>query len=459
MKGIGKISVNTHSSVVEIAAPFVRKAIAIFALMALGACSTNPQPKPIIVTPPEPTQKTVENIPVLPPLPPVIVTPPEPIKPISDTKPALGEIVFAAADFSSLPNWQETDLSAARLAFIKSCGLISNRKQDDFLSIKAQYAGKNGNWHNVCTLAQDQNLKDADFWLNNFNVWSINTQEKPQTKLTSYFEPVIRGSFTKDAFNSEPLYEQPTDLLTIELGDFDSSLTPKTIVGRIVGKEFVPYLSRAQINETNAKPLVYTNMGDALSVQVQGSARIIIDNKEYRLSYTATNGHPFKSNARELINRGVFQPNEASADNLKKWFATADPKTARDVLNANPRTVFFKLSPLSNANEGPKGSQGVPLVAGGSLAIDPSFHPFGIPIFLNAYSAKISAAHQNLTRLVITQDTGGAIKGPIRGDLFWGTGEDAGIAAGRINHEVSFWVLLPKSIDPTLANPKPKALK
>lgn len=433
--------------------------IGVCCLAFLGACSTVPEPKPIIAVPPDSKPKATENIPVFPPLPVVIEPKPEPIKPLTDTKPALGELVFSASDFNSLPNWQSTDLSAARAAFIKSCGLILKRNRDDFLSSKAQYAGKNGHWQAACNLANDNSLSDNDFWQNNFSVWSINTQEKPQTKLTSYFEPVVRGSFTKDAINNEPLFEQPADLLTIELGDFDPSLAPKTIVGRIVGKSFVPYLSRAQINETNAKPLVYTNMGDALSVQVQGSARIIIDNKEYRLSYTATNGHPFKSNARELINRGIFQPNEASADNLKKWFATADAKTARDVLNANPRTVFFKLSPLSDANEGPRGSQGVPLVAGGSLAIDPSFHPFGVPIFLNAYSAKISAAHQNLTRLVITQDTGGAIKGPIRGDLFWGTGEDAGISAGRINHEVTFWVLLPKSIDPTLANPKLKAAK
>lgn len=428
-------------------------------LSLMVGCATKPTPPPIIAEPPH-KDKVVDNIPVLPPLPPPIIPPKEePPKPITDVKPALGEIVFSTAGFADLPNWNQTDLSAARRAFIKSCGLIKSRKADDFLSPKAQYAGKNGHWVNACNAALDGNLSDNDFWQNNFNVWAMTTQEKPQTKLTSYFEPIVTGSFTKDAINNEPLYEQPADLLTIELGDFDPSLAPKTIVGRIIGQEFVPYLSRAQINETNAKPLVYTNMGDALSVQVQGSARIIIDNKEYRLSYTATNGHPFKSNARELINRGIFQPNEASADNLKKWFATADPKTARDVLNANPRTVFFKLSALNDPSEGPKGSQGVPLVAGGSLAIDPSFHPFGVPIFLNAFSAKISAAHQNLTRLVITQDTGGAIKGPIRGDLFWGTGEDAGIAAGRINHEVTFWVLLPRAIDPTLAKPKPKAAK
>ncbi len=437
--------------------------VAISGLALLGACTTDKEVKPIVVQP-EPKPKVIENIPVMPPLPPVIEVTPEPVKPepdktMTDTKPLIGELVFSATDFNSLPNWSQTDLSAARQAFVKSCTLILNRKADDFLSPKAQYAGKNGHWYNVCIDAKKAELTDIDFWKNNFNVWNINTQEKPQTKLTSYFEPVIRGSFSKDAINNEPLYEKPNDLLTIELGDFDPTLAPKTIVGRIVGKEFVPYLSRAQINETNAKALIYTNMGDALSVQVQGSARIIIENAEYRLSFTATNGHPFKSNARELINRGILQPNEASADNLKKWFATADAKTAREVLNANPRTVFFKLNPLKDANEGPKGAQGVPLVAGGSLAIDPSFHPFGVPIFLNAFSAKIAAAHQNLSRLVITQDTGGAIKGPIRGDLFWGTGEEAGIAAGRINHEVNFWVLLPKNVDPTLANPKPKALK
>lgn len=417
----------------------------------LSACSTIPEPppkpdidikpKPVIIEPPKP----------------IIINPTPVPQPKNDVKIAVGEIIFSNSSFDKLPNWNETDLSAARKAFISSCLKINSRTDNPFLGEKAQYAGKIQDWRPICKIANDNQISDLNFWTNNFKVWEIKTEVSNIGRLTSYFEPIIDASFKPNAINVEPLYEKPKDLLTIDLGDFDPSLKAKTIVGRIVGNNFVPYLKRGEINPSNTKPIAYTNMGDAISLQIQGSGRLNMDDgKQYRAIFTATNGQPFFSPAQELIKRGIFELSQASAGNVKKWFETADAKLARDVINANPRTVFYELKELKDGDTGPKGSQGVPIVAGGSLAIDPSYHPYGVPIFLKAYSARIKDAQASITRLVITQDSGGAIKGPIRGDLFWGTGVEAGLAAGKINHDTSWWVLLPNSIDPTLYNPKSK---
>lgn len=433
----------------------IKNNIAIISLgLFITACATSPEPqpqpnidvnpKPDIIVPPKPQ--------------PIIITPTPTPNPKNDVKIATGEIIFISSSFDALPNWQNTDLSAARKAFLSSCTKISSRTDNPFLGEKAQYAGKIQNWIPVCNLAKDVNLSDKDFWTNNFKAWEIKTETSNIGRLTSYFEPIIDASFSPNAINVEPLYEKPKDLLTVDLGDFDPSLKAKTIVGRIKNGTFVPYLKRGEINPSNTKPIAYTNMGDAISLQIQGSGRLNMDDgKQYRAIFTATNGQPFFSPAQELIKRGIFELSQASAGNVKKWFETADPKLARDVINANPRTVFYELKELTNADVGPKGSQGVPIVAGGSLAVDPSYHPYGVPIFLTAYSARIKDAQSNLTRLVISQDSGGAIKGPIRGDLFWGTGVEAGLSAGKINHDTSWWVLLPNSIDPTIYNPKPKA--
>jgi membrane-bound lytic murein transglycosylase A len=433
-------------------------------LFGIGACSTTDEfeeqssnigvKTPDVQIPKLPnidinTKPTTPNAPVVITNP-IITTPP-------NVKPVLGEIIFNQSDFINLPDWSQTDINSARKALLISCTTLNKRPSNAYLSDKAQYAGKISDWLEVCNLAANNQITDLEFWTNNFSVWNMRVESANIGRLTSYFEPVINGNYVKDAINNEPLFAKPNDLLTINLGDFDPSLKPKTIVGRISSNNFVPYPKRAEITEQNARPLFYTNMGDAISLQIQGSGRINFpDGRQYRAVFTATNGRPFSSPASELIKRGLMNLNQASAGNVKSWFESADPKLAREIINSNQRTVFYELQSAGDPNIGPNGAQGVPLVSGGSLAIDPSYHAYGVPIFLSAYSGRIKDT-QSLSRLVITQDTGGAIRGPIRGDLFWGTGVEAGLMAGRINHDVTFWALLPKNIDPTITNPKPKS--
>jgi membrane-bound lytic murein transglycosylase A len=238
------------------------------------------------------------------------------------------------------------------------------------------------------------------------------------------------------------------------LGLFDPALAGRTLVGRVRNGTMEPYPVRADISEDAAPILAWGNAADVFFLQVQGSGRLLFpDGTQMRAAFAAHNGHPFRSIGAELIRRGALTRDQASADAIKTWMANNGPDATRELINTNPRTVFFKLEPILSPKEGPKGGQGVPLTAGASLAVDSTLHPYGLPIIVDADAPVLSAtdAQRQIRRLVVTQDTGGAIVGPLRGDLFWGTGAAAGLQAGRVNHSARWWVLLPLGLDPVVA--------
>jgi membrane-bound lytic murein transglycosylase A len=310
-----------------------------------------------------------------------------------------------------------------------------------------------GDWADVCALARDPGFEDRSFWESQFRVWRVTTEMTDIGRLTGYYEPVMAASRVKTPVFSEPIQSQPSDLFEIDLGRFDASLLNRAIVARMDRGKVVPYWSRAEITELTAPVLAWGEPAEVLSLQVQGSGRLQFDDgSQVRAAFAAHNGHRFGSNAQELIRRGALPVNGASMDAIRTWFKTASPKDARDVLNANPRTVFFRLEPIKDPGVGPKGAQQAALEANGSLAVDTSYHAYGVPIFLAADAPRVALSGDvSLQRLVVAQDTGGAIRGPIRGDLYWGTGPEAGLRAGRINHDVRFWVLLPKGLAPDVA--------
>lgn len=415
----------------------------ILALFVASCATTEMPPK----TPPEVTVTA-------PPVTPLVVTPPtEP--PVQTVLPANAEVyqlLFGEGSFGQLPDWANTDVAAARRAFVRSCVRMVPRPITDFLSPTAPYSGKVADWRIACAKANDPRISDRDFWERNFTPWRVMANEEQRGRLTSYFEPIFHARLSQNATMVEPLFAKPSDLVSIELSAFDPTLSGQNVVGRIENGRFVPYRTRAEITTANARPIAWVSMGEALSLQIQGSGRLIMDDgQQYRASFSGHNGKPFGSVARELIRRGILSANAASADAITNWFKTAEPSLAREVINANPRTVFFDLQRVTNPNDGPRGAQGVALEAGGSVAIDPRYHAYGVPVFIAAGAPRItSTEHSILKRLVITQDTGGAIRGALRGDLFWGTGEQAGLAAGRVNHDADWWVLLPNGLDPVL---------
>jgi membrane-bound lytic murein transglycosylase A len=216
--------------------------------------------------------------------------------------------------------------------------------------------------------------------------------------------------------------------------------------GRLVGNKVVPYPTRAELVRTHTlagKELLWVDDPiEAFFLQVQGSGRVRLadSNETVRLAYADQNGQPYKSIGRYLVDKGELTLDQASAQNIKAWFL-AHPSRQQELLNANPSYVFFREEKLTDPNQGPKGSLGVPLTPLRSIAVDARFIPLGVPVFLSTTQPGSDAP---LDRLVMAQDTGGAIRNPVRADYFWGFGAQAGEQAGRMKQRGRLWILLPK---------------
>jgi membrane-bound lytic murein transglycosylase A len=262
--------------------------------------------------------------------------------------------------------------------------------------------------------------------------------------ITGYYEPLLRGSRTASAIFSAALYAPPDDMLTIELGEVFPELRGKRVRGRLEGKKVLPYFDRAALQEHESlkgKELVWVDSAiDAFFLEVQGSGRVELDDgSTIRVAYADQNGQPYRSIGRYLVDKGEMTLEEASAPSIRQWLQN-NPARMHEVLNANPSVVFFREERIDDPTIGPKGSLGVPLIAGRSVAVDPTFIPLGAPLFLSTTTPMTDAP---LQRLVIAQDTGGAIRGPVRADLFWGFGASAGESAGRMKQQGQMWLLWP----------------
>ncbi len=264
--------------------------------------------------------------------------------------------------------------------------------------------------------------------------------------VTGYYEPLLLGSRQRSAQFGQPVLGVPDDLLTIDLSAVFPELKNKRVRGRLVGNKVLPYWTRAEIgrqgNKLPAKTLAWVD--DAIELfflQIQGSGRIQLpDGQLMRVNYADQNGHAYQSIGRVLIERGDLRLEDASMQGIQAW-ARANPARLDELLNSNPSFVFFRELPSSN--DGPLGALGVPLTAERSIAIDPRAVPLGAPVFLATTRPNSS---ELLQRLVMAQDTGGAIKGAVRADFFWGFGKEAGRQAGRMKQSGRLWVLLPLGV-------------
>ncbi|MCU0881746.1 MAG: MltA domain-containing protein [Hyphomonadaceae bacterium] len=357
---------------------------------------------------------------------------------------------FAPVTFAALPVWAQTDTGAARRALVRSCGTLQNRDPADLMSPLSPYSGRVRDWLGVCAQARNTAIGDRQFWETAFRPWQLTTATPDPGHLTAYFEPVMNASRVRTSVFVEPIQGPPADLVSVDPRLFDPNTNARQWFGRVENGRLVPYPPRAGISETSAPILAWGEMGEVLSLQIQGSGRLVFpDGSQMRAAFAAHNGQTFGSVGRELIRRGALSASGASADAITGWFRTADPAAARDVMNANPRVVFFRLETIEDPTAGPRGAQGLPLEGNGAIAVDPAFHAYGVPFFLEAHSARLgNASDATFQRLAVAQDTGGAIRGPLRADLYWGTGLEAGLRAGRVNHSLRWWVLLPSGMDP-----------
>ncbi len=274
-----------------------------------------------------------------------------------------------------------------------------------------------------------------------------NFEGNSQGLFTGYYEPELRGSWRPDANYRYPIYGRPKDLVSIDLEGFRPEWKGQKIAGRLANNKLTPYPSRAEIDGGTLKGkqlelLWVDNAIDAFFLHVQGSGRVVFgDGSKVRIGYDGRNGRRYTPIGRELVARGILTQDAVSMQAIQRWLA-ANPIAGTELMQKNESYIFFRIL----KGDGPIGAQGVRLTPGRSLAVDREFISLGVPIWLN--TTEPGRAEKPLRRLVIAQDTGSAIKGPVRGDLFVGYGAAAGGMAGRMKQEGTYYLLLPNKTAP-----------
>jgi membrane-bound lytic murein transglycosylase A len=358
--------------------------------------------------------------------------------------------------FSDLEGWGDAVLAPALEAFLRSCTVLNDAAPDTVMR-GAGYGGTAAEWRAPCTAAQDIDLDDQaaieTFFTMAFVPYRVSDGENIEGLFTGYYEPELRGSRTRQGVYQTPLYALPSDLVSVDLGLFREELQGQRIAGRVEGGRLLPFAPRAEIVATGlntAEPLVYVDdPADAFFLQIQGSGRIVLDDGEVmRAAYAGQNGHPYTAIGAALIRRGEMTREEVSMQAIRNWLAT-HPDQAADLMNENASYVFFTLEALPDVSSGPRGSQGVALTPGASIAVDAGQHMLGAPFWVAATAPSING-EALFHRLMIAQDTGGAIRGAVRGDVFWGFGENAGEIAGRMRSSGTLAVLLPVALSERL---------
>jgi membrane-bound lytic murein transglycosylase A len=271
--------------------------------------------------------------------------------------------------------------------------------------------------------------------------------------ITGYYEPSLRGARRRGGPFQTPLYAVPDDLLTLDLAEAYPQLAGTRVRGKLQGRRVVPYPDRAQLADGRVlagRELVWVDSSiDAFFLQIQGSGRVKLeDGSTVRLAYADVNGRPYRAIGRYLVDKGEMTVEQATAPALREWLAS-HPERQQEVFNQNPSVVFFREEALVDANVGPKGALGTALTPGRSIAVDPALVPLGAPMFLSTLHP---LSGMPLQRLVMAQDTGGAIRGAPRADLFWGWGPDSAEAAGRMRAQGSLWLLWPAGETPAVAS-------
>ncbi len=364
-------------------------------------------------------------------------------------------VQFTAARFSDLAGWRDDDMRAALDAFRRSCGALAKKSASDEMG-GTGYAGTVGDWVEACNGLSGASGARA-FFEKNFTPFAISVSGNPNGLFTGYYEPELRASRTKHGTYQTPAYGLPPDLISIDLGQFRDALKGEHIAGRIVGHKLVPYAARADIDVhglPSAPVLFYADDPvDVFFLQIQGSGRVAFDDgTKSRVGYAGKNGRPYTAIGRTLISRGALTKQNVSMPAIRAWLK-AHPKEARAVMQTNQSYTFFALTPVGDAALGAHGTEGVPLTARASLAVDNRIHPLGAPLFLTT-TVPGKPSEKPFRKLLIAQDTGGAIRGAVRGDVYWGTGAEAEHLAGAMKSQGQLYVLLPNKVAAKLGNNK-----
>jgi membrane-bound lytic murein transglycosylase A len=342
-----------------------------------------------------------------------------------------------------LPGWAEDSALDAFATFLHGCVALKNRPE----------------WQKPCADAADTGRDDASlrrFFETGFTPYAVvNPDGSLDGTITGYYEPLLRGSRKPSPQYRYPVFGVPDDLLVVDLGEVYPDLKNLRLRGRVDGRRVIPYYSRADIEAGKSgaagrEILWVDDPVDLFFLQIQGSGRVALDGGEVvRVSYAEQNGYPYRSVGRLLVERGELTLDQASMQGIKAW-GIRNPDKLPELLSNNASYVFFRELPVDP--NGPPGALGVALSAGRSLAVDPRAVPLGAPVFLSTTWPNSTLP---LNRLMVAQDTGGAIKGAVRADFFWGSGDDGAAQAGRMRQSGRMWVLLPNGFPRTTGSPNP----
>lgn len=360
---------------------------------------------------------------------------------------AADRVMLKPVSFAALPKWQDDDHAQALKVFLVSCGAMNKRPAD--AAMQGGFAGTLAQWQTVCAQAAQVPAGDVmaarTFFENTFTPYAVSGKDGDEGMFTGYYQPELRGSLTQKGRYQTPLYARPADLVSVNLGDFVPELKGKTVQGRVVGENLKPYYTRTEIENGALKdsgiPVVWVDDPvDAFFLHIQGSGVVTLeDGTQLQVGYAAQNGHSYHAVGKTLVERGALKKEDVTMQSIRAWLEK-NPQEAAGLMNTNNSYVFFRK--LDGA--GPLGAQGVPVTAGRSLAVDRTLMPYGMPLYLDAEDPDSG----RIQRLMIAQDTGGAIKGAVRGDYFWGAGDMAADKAGRMKSKGRYYALVPKAVVP-----------
>ena len=359
----------------------------------------------------------------------------------SQTSDTSGNMRLKSVSFDNLADWNNEDFSAVIPVFAKNCAQIQKSKNDFFSAGIIQI--KTADLQAKCQRFAVKNIKTSaemkKFLETEFKPYAVTDDGNPEGKFTSYYEAVIRASYNKDSKYKYPVYGKPRDLIEINLRDFDAELPNTRLVGRIENGKFIPYYNRRDIEKNGVQAPVLMWGDDLVDIhfmQIQGSAvALMSDGSRVRIGFADSNGHKFKGIGSILMAKGYLKSGDSSMPKIREWLR-ANPDKAEDLMHENDRFIFQRIT---NA-DGPIGAYGISLTAGRSMAVDTRYIPLGLMLWLDT----IGPDKRSIRKIVFAQDIGSAIKGVVRGDYFWGHGEEALKYAGKMNSAGKYYIIVPK---------------
>lgn len=360
---------------------------------------------------------------------------------------------YSPVAWADIAGWNKDNHFDAFKAFRASCRAVTTRR----LSAVSEKA-LGPSLREPCRAAKAASITDStkarEFFESRFRAVRISRLGEADGFVTGYYEPIIDGSRSRMDVYTVPVYRRPSNLFVRGFSQSAASLPNSGPVYRKIGRrKLIPYFDRAEIEDgaiegRGLEICWLKSQTDLLFTQIQGSARVRLeDDSTIRLNYDSYNGYPYTAVGRILIERNIIPKDQMSMQRIRQWMAD-NPDGANELRRQNRSYVFFREVNLSDNDEA-IGAQGLPLTPGRSIAVDKSLHVYGTPFFIEGeLPIESEQAKTPFHRLMIAQDTGSAIVGPARADLYFGAGSEAGRVSGRLRHNMHFVMLVPNSLDP-----------